>query len=67
MSTSLDERLARIEDRLLLLQKRLEPRREADLEEFLGGCIVALVGGLAVLVGLAFLVVTEPGVEHRQN
>jgi uncharacterized membrane protein len=99
MSTSLDERLARIEDRLLLMQKRLdrlegrqettpaEPkpappaaaptfpkatrrpakpaapqRREIDLEEFLGGRVLALVGGLAVLVGLAFLVALA--IEH---
>jgi uncharacterized membrane protein len=99
MSTSLDERLARIEDRLLLLQKRLdrlegrqetapaEPtpapqltvpaptapptraparpaaqRREIDLEELLGGRVLALVGGLAVIVGLAFLVALA--IEH---
>jgi len=83
-----DERLARLEDRMLWLQKRLErleqqlpgevverppaappqpppppvarplppPRREIDLEELLGGRLLALVGGVAVLVGLAFLV-----------
>src|SRR5213596_895239 len=94
MSTSLDERLARIEDRLTLLQKRLDrlegapaesaqapttrpaplpaaprppakppaPRRELDLEELLGGRILALVGGIAVLVGLAFLIALA--IEH---
>src|SRR5439155_1195393 len=35
---------------------RPEPRPEHDLEELLGGRLLALVGGLAVLVGLAFLV-----------
>src|SRR5687767_8736009 len=30
--------------------------RELDLEELLGGRLLALVGGLAVLLGLAFLV-----------
>ena len=32
------------------------PRRELDLEELLGGRLLALVGGLAVIVGLVFLV-----------
>jgi uncharacterized membrane protein len=32
------------------------PRRELDLEELLGGRLLALAGGVAVLVGLAFLV-----------
>src|SRR6266550_3954545 len=35
---------------------RPEPLPEHDLEELLGGRLLALVGGLAVLVGLAFLV-----------
>src|SRR5690242_14961297 len=97
MSSTADERLSRLEDRMLSLQKRLErleqragvasaqepapavlapapppaqwppaaaprtrpprpPRREVDLEELLGGRLLALVGGVAVLVGLAFLV-----------
>src|SRR4051794_35158294 len=93
MSAIDEERLARLEDRMLWLQKRLErlegrlaaeapeekpqvavapppaprpapapvarPVRQApkrDLEELLGGCLLALVGGVAVLVGLAFLV-----------
>jgi uncharacterized membrane protein len=33
-----------------------EPRRELDLEELLGGRLLALAGGIAVIVGLAFLV-----------
>jgi uncharacterized membrane protein len=33
-----------------------EPRREVDLEELLGGRLLALAGGVAVIVGLAFLV-----------
>jgi uncharacterized membrane protein len=32
------------------------PARELDLEELLGGRLLALVGGLAVILGLAFLV-----------
>src|SRR5262245_32931983 len=32
------------------------PRRELDLEELLGGRLLALAGGIAVIVGLAFLV-----------
>src|SRR5436190_20345320 len=97
MTATPEERLARVEDRMLWLQKRLErlegrldsapesqprprprpqpaaqtlserpplpprkqpppPRREVDLEELLGGRLLALVGGVAVLVGLAFLV-----------
>ena len=32
------------------------PRRELDLEELLGGRLLALVGGLAVILGLVFLV-----------
>src|SRR3954471_1805407 len=93
MSAIDEERLARLEDRMLWLQKRLErlesqlaaeapeekpqvavapppaprpapapvarPVRQApkrDLEELLGGRLLALVGGVAVLVGLAFLV-----------
>ena len=32
------------------------PSREVDLEELLGGRLLALVGGLAVILGLAFLV-----------
>jgi uncharacterized membrane protein len=32
------------------------PRPEIDLEELLGGRLLALVGGLAVILGLAFLV-----------
>jgi uncharacterized membrane protein len=32
------------------------PRQEIDLEELLGGRLLALVGGLAVILGLAFLV-----------
>jgi uncharacterized membrane protein len=32
------------------------PRRELDVEELLGGRVLALVGGLAVILGLAFLV-----------
>ena len=35
---------------------RPEPRRELDLEELLGGRLMALAGGVAVIVGLAFLV-----------
>jgi hypothetical protein len=35
---------------------RPEPRRELDLEELLGGRLLALAGGIAVIVGLAFLV-----------
>src|SRR5256714_10405548 len=35
---------------------RPEPLPERDLEELLGGRLLALVGGVAVLVGLAFLV-----------
>jgi uncharacterized membrane protein len=35
---------------------RPEPRREVDLEELLGGRLLALAGGIAVIVGLAFLV-----------
>jgi uncharacterized membrane protein len=99
MSVPTEERLARLEDRMLWLQKRLErlegrlevtpesqpplqpapqptqerppllprtsppaPRREVDLEELLGGRLLALVGGVAVLVGLAFLVALA--VEH---
>src|SRR5689334_1890410 len=31
------------------------PRREIDLEEFLGGSVLAWLGGVAVLAGLAFL------------
>jgi hypothetical protein len=34
---------------------RPEPRRELDLEELLGGRLLALAGGVAVIVGLAFL------------
>jgi uncharacterized membrane protein len=95
MSSTADERLARLEDRMLWLQKRLErlegqiaeqapaeppraaspppvtppvapppvarprsiePKPKRDLEELLGGRLLALVGGVAVLVGLAFLV-----------
>src|SRR3954471_9902759 len=93
MSAIDEERLARLEDRMLWLQKRLErlesrlaaeapeekpqvavapppaprpapapvarPVRQApkrDLEELLGGRLLALVGGVAVLVGLSFLV-----------
>lgn len=33
-----------------------EPRRELDVEELLGGRLLALAGGVAVIVGLAFLV-----------
>jgi uncharacterized membrane protein len=32
------------------------PRRELDLEDLLGGRLLALAGGIAVIVGLAFLV-----------
>src|SRR5262245_11530484 len=32
------------------------PRPELDLEELLGGRLLALAGGIAVIVGLAFLV-----------
>ena len=35
---------------------RPEPRRELDLEELLGGRLLGLAGGVAVIVGLAFLV-----------
>src|SRR3954447_10458382 len=96
MSAIDEERLARLEDRMLWLQKRLErlegqlaaeapeekprvaaapppappapppapapvarqvrPAPKRDLEELLGGRLLALVGGVAVLVGLAFLV-----------
>src|SRR5690349_13475212 len=35
---------------------RQEPRRELDLEELLGGRLLALVGGVTVIVGLLFLV-----------
>jgi uncharacterized membrane protein len=38
------------------LTARPEPRRELDLEELLGGRLLALAGGIAVIVGLAFLV-----------
>src|SRR4051812_50215532 len=92
MSAIDEERLARLEDRMLWLQKRLErlegqlaaeapeekpqvavapppaprpapapvarPVRQApkrDLEELLGGRLLALVGGVAVAVGLAVL------------
>jgi uncharacterized membrane protein len=39
-----------------------ELRREIDLEELLGGRLLALAGGVAVIVGLAFLVALA--VEH---
>src|SRR3954452_12760725 len=35
---------------------RPEPRRELDLEELLGGRVLALVGGVTVIVGLVFLI-----------
>jgi uncharacterized membrane protein len=37
-------------------QPQPQARRELDLEELLGGRLLALAGGLAVIVGLAFLV-----------
>ena len=42
--------------RTTLPQAPRRERREIDLEELLGGRLLALVGGLAVVVGLAFLV-----------
>lgn len=101
MSATAEERLARLEDRMIWLQKRLEriesrlpaeepaplepprlepspppaappapepaarprpPAPKRDLEELLGGRLLALVGGVAVLTGLAFLVALA--VEH---
>ena len=102
MTTTVEERLSRLEDRTRRLQERLErveawvqvpperpaqravapstsapstpvptraarpvpakppvrqePRPERDLEELLGGRLLALVGGVAVLTGLTFLV-----------
>ena len=86
MSTSVEERLSRLEERLERLESwvqvpadrpaprpakpvaakaapapappkpRPEPLPRRDLEELLGGRLLALVGGVAVLVGLTFLV-----------
>src|ERR687887_150617 len=70
MSTSVEERLSRLEERLERLElwgqvpadqpappkPRPEPLPRRDLEELLGGRLLALVGGVAVLVGLTFLV-----------
>jgi uncharacterized membrane protein len=73
----LEERLARIEVRAPTRPPAVVParpptpprpaprpelRREIDLEELLGGRLLALAGGVAVIVGLAFLVALA--VEH---
>jgi uncharacterized membrane protein len=50
-----DERMEALERRSEMLERPDRPARELDLEQLLGGRVLAWVGGIAVLAGLALL------------